>query len=63
MRFYKQFQGLIFWVLLGLNGPILSAQKLVYAEPDRADNRRMNFEIIGKVGPNFLIYKNVRNGH
>ncbi len=41
----------------------LYAQKLVYAEPDRADNRRMNFEIIGKVGPHFLIYKNVRNQH
>ncbi|MFM7672372.1 MAG: hypothetical protein ACKO6Q_07270 [Bacteroidota bacterium] len=40
-----------------------AAQKLVYAEPDRADNRRMNFEIIGKVGPHFLIYKNVRNQH
>ena len=39
------------------------AQKLVYAEPDRADSRRMNFEIIGKVGPHFLIYKNVRNQH
>lgn len=41
----------------------VSAQKLVYAEPDRADSRRMNFEIIGKVGPHFLIYKNVRNQH
>lgn len=39
------------------------AQKLIYAEPDRADSRRMNFEIIGKVGPHFLIYKNVRNQH
>lgn len=43
--------------------PVAQAQKLVYAEPDRADSRRMNFEIIGKVGPNFLIYKNVRNQH
>lgn len=39
------------------------AQKLVYAEPDRADSRRMNFEIIGKVGPHFLIYKYTRNQH
>ena len=36
----------------------LHAQKIVYSEPDRDDNRRMNFEIIGKTGGNFLIYKN-----
>ncbi len=48
------------WVLVVRPG---MAQKLVYAEPDRSDSRRMNFEIIGKVGPHFLIYKNVRNQH
>lgn len=37
------------------------AQKIVYSEPDKDDTRRMNFEIAGKVGGNFLIYKNVRN--
>jgi len=37
------------------------AQKIVYSEPDREDNRRMNFEIVGKVSGNFLIYKNTRN--
>jgi len=53
----------MFWVgLLSLLQPVF-AQKLVYAEPDRSDSRRMNFEIIGKVGPHFLIYKNVRNQH
>src|ERR1700712_910219 len=37
------------------------AQKIVYSEPEREDGRRMNFEVIGKIGPNFLIYKNVHN--
>ncbi|MES2881636.1 MAG: hypothetical protein V4676_05765 [Bacteroidota bacterium] len=37
------------------------AQKIVYSEPDNDDTRRMNFEIIGKVSGNFLIYKNTRN--
>ena len=37
------------------------SQKIVYSEPDRNDNRRMNFEIIGKVSGNFLIYKNSGN--
>ncbi|MFI5186120.1 MAG: hypothetical protein ACHQF0_05315 [Chitinophagales bacterium] len=43
-----------------VSGYILKAQKIVYSEPDREDNRRMNFEIIGKINGNFLIYKNVR---
>lgn len=37
------------------------AQRIVYSEPDREDTRRMDFEIIGKVSGNFLIYKNVRD--
>lgn len=38
-----------------------NAQKIVYSEKDNDDTRRMTFEIIGKVGGNFLIYKNNRN--
>jgi hypothetical protein len=37
------------------------AQRIVYSEPDKDDTRRMDFEVIGKIGGNFLIYKNVRN--
>ena len=36
------------------------AQRIVYSAPSNDDTRRMNFEVIGKVGPNFLIYKNYR---
>ncbi|HEY0067503.1 MAG TPA: hypothetical protein VGB46_09070 [Flavisolibacter sp.] len=36
------------------------SQKIVYSEPDKDDIRRMNFEIIGKVSGNFLIYKSLR---
>jgi hypothetical protein len=36
------------------------AQKIVYSEPERDDSKRMNFEIIGKVSGNFLIYKKIR---
>ncbi len=42
-------------------GNILKAQKIVYSEPDRDDTRRMNFEVIGKINGNFLVYKNIRN--
>lgn len=38
-----------------------SAQRLVYSEPEKDDTRRLNFEIIGKINGNFLIYKNIRN--
>ena len=39
----------------------LSAQRVLISEPDKDDSRRMNFEIIGKMGNHFLIYKNIRN--
>jgi len=45
-------------LLAGLSS---SAQKIVYSEYDKDDTRRLNFEIAGKVGGNFLIYKNIRN--
>lgn len=37
------------------------AQRILYSEPDKDDSRRMNFEIIGKMGNNFLVYKNTRS--
>ena len=37
-----------------------NAQRILFSEPDKDDSRRMNFEIVGKMGNNFLIYKNVR---
>jgi hypothetical protein len=36
------------------------AQKIVYSEPERDDTRRMDFEIIGKINGNFVMYKNTR---
>ncbi|HEU4859051.1 MAG TPA: hypothetical protein VFT15_04410, partial [Chitinophagaceae bacterium] len=38
----------------------LHAQRILISEPDKDDSRRMNFEIIGKMGSNFLIYKSIR---
>lgn len=38
-------------------------QRIVYSEPERNDTRRINFDIIGKINGNFLVYKNVRNSH
>jgi hypothetical protein len=52
------------WILvlvLMIAGLTASAQKIVYTEYDKDDTRRLNFEIAGKIGGNFLIYKNIRN--
>jgi len=38
-----------------------TAQKIAYTEPDKDDTKRTNFDIIGKVGGNYLIFKNNRN--
>lgn len=37
------------------------AQKITYSEPEKDDTRRLNFDIIGKINGNFLIYKNIRS--
>jgi hypothetical protein len=39
------------------------SQKIVYSGYDNDDTRRMNFDIAGKIGGNFLIYKNIRNSN
>jgi hypothetical protein len=48
--------GLVFCITSAAN-----SQKIVYSEKDNDDTRRLNFEIVGKVSGNFLIYKNIRN--
>ncbi|WP_315820903.1 hypothetical protein [Paraflavitalea speifideaquila] len=40
---------------------VSSAQKISYSESERDDSRRTNFEIIGKVGANMLVFKNNRS--
>ncbi|MCC7401673.1 MAG: hypothetical protein IT214_09325 [Chitinophagaceae bacterium] len=54
------------WLLgavLCMVSSLVSAQRIVYSEPERDDTRRMNFDIIGKIDGNFLVYKNIRNNN
>ena len=37
------------------------AQQITYSQPESDDVRSLDFDIIGKVGGNFLVYKNIRN--
>ncbi|MEO6584192.1 MAG: hypothetical protein ABIO05_07695 [Ferruginibacter sp.] len=39
------------------------SQKILYSDIIKEDNREINFEILGKVGSNYIIYKNVRWKH
>lgn len=41
----------------------LKAQRIVYSEPDKDDARTLNFEVIGKMNGNFLIYKSYQSTH
>ena len=39
------------------------AQSVTVSDIDRSDSRDMNFEIIGKMNGNILVYKNTRSNH
>ncbi len=52
----------LFAVILLLCSQV-NAQKILYSEPDRDDARTLNFEVIGKMNGNILIYKNYQNTH
>ncbi|MFT3904207.1 MAG: hypothetical protein QM727_13610 [Niabella sp.] len=40
---------------------IADAQHIIYADDNKSDVQRMNFEIIGKLANNYLIYKELKN--
>jgi hypothetical protein len=56
MKFLKY----LFFICLSFFAYDSFAQKIIYSEPDKDETRRMNFEVIGRVGGNFMIYKNIR---
>ena len=58
-RFLKT-AGFLSFLILAMLGT-LSAQKITYSEPEREDTRRTNFEIIGRIGGNILIFKSNKN--
>lgn len=52
------------FVLLCFLSPIVGkTQKITYSEPDRNELKQTNFDILGKYGSNFLVYKGNRNTH
>lgn len=42
---------------------LADAQRVLYSEPESDDGKQMAFEIIGKQGGHYLVYKNIRYRH
>lgn len=52
---------LVFFILVMTVLPVFSqAQKVTYSDYEQEDNRDIQFEIIGKMKGNLLVYKNIR---
>lgn len=53
------------WILLiAFISPLLTfSQRITYSETEREDTKAVNFEVIGKISGNFLVYKNIRFKH
>ena len=53
----------LFTTLFILSSIVTTAQKIVYSEVIKEDNREISFEILGKVSSNYVVYKYVRWKH
>ena len=42
---------------------LVKAQNIVYSEPDRDDERNLNFSVVGKISDHYLVLKNIRNDY
>ncbi len=56
----SRFLSTLLLALCLLNSSLVKAQvsQITYTDPEKEDGRRTNFEIIGKINGNFLIFKN-----
>jgi len=56
------FRNLPVIILLIIAFPLtISAQKIFYSEPDRNDQKSLNFDVVGKINNHYLIFKNYRS--
>src|SRR5690349_5234273 len=54
-------KGIIYITFLLLLPTLSFSQRIIYSEPLREDNRDINFDIIGRMRDNVLVFKNDRN--
>src|SRR6185437_1478564 len=45
------------FVLLSTFSTVVFSQEITYSEPESQDSRTLDFQIIGKIDGNFLVYK------
>src|SRR4051794_35096528 len=57
---FKLFFSFIVVVFISLTA---GAQKIIYSQTDRDDQKAMSFDIIGKIKDHYLVYKSLRNEH
>ena len=56
-------KNIVLFFLLFFSVKVVLPQQITYSEPESEDVRTLDFEIIGKVSNNFLVYKNIRNNY
>jgi hypothetical protein len=54
---------LLGWICLLALPVALSAQQITYSEPDREDMRQLRFDLLGKIGDQYMVYKNTHSKH
>ena len=53
---------LVLFCLAGLPA-LLQAQHITYSEADREDMRQLRFDLLGKIGNHYMVYKNTHSKH
>ena len=54
---------LLGWILLACLPVTLFAQRITYSEADREDIRQLRFDVLGKIGNQYFVYKNNHSKH
>ena len=54
-------KNIVLFFLLFFPASAVVSQQITYSQPESEDIRSLDFEIIGKISNNFLVYKNIRN--
>jgi hypothetical protein len=56
-------KNIFLFLVLGIFSKSVYSQQINYSQPESNDIRSLNFEIIGKISNNFLVYKYIRNSN
>ena len=56
-------KNIFLFLVLGIFSISVYSQQITYSQPEANDTRSLDFEIIGKISDNFLVYKNIRNSY